>query len=129
VAENTAERLAVLERSQDGFEIAEADLRIRGPGELLGSRSRGALPFKMADLVRRREWLLKAREDVLELLKSDPQLEKVASRPPGVPAPGGQASARKPQNLLKSSKINIINLTIPSTSVYFDTIILRRAIL
>jgi ATP-dependent DNA helicase RecG len=71
----------VLERSQDGFEIAEADLRIRGPGEFLGVRQSGALPFKMADLVRDKDWLLKAREDVLELLRQDPHLDAQASRP------------------------------------------------
>jgi ATP-dependent DNA helicase RecG len=81
VGEQTSERLNVLERSQDGFEIAEADLQIRGPGEFLGTRQSGALPFKMADLVRDKDWLLKAREDVLELLKNDPHLEKTENRP------------------------------------------------
>lgn len=81
VGEQTSERLNVLERSQDGFEIAEADLQIRGPGEFLGTRQSGALPFKMAELVRDKDWLLKAREDVLELLKTDPHLEKPENRP------------------------------------------------
>jgi ATP-dependent DNA helicase RecG len=73
-SETTQERLDVLEKTTDGFEIAEADLRLRGPGEFLGTRQAGVLPFKIADLVRDREWLLKARDDAMELLKSDPDL-------------------------------------------------------
>ena len=74
VGEETAHRLSVLEKTNDGFEIAEADLEIRGPGEFLGTRQSGALPFRIADLVRDKQWLLRAREDVLELLKTDPQV-------------------------------------------------------
>ncbi|MFN7685297.1 MAG: ATP-dependent DNA helicase RecG [Oligoflexia bacterium] len=81
VGEQTAERLKVLETSQDGFEIAEADLRIRGPGEFLGTRQSGSLPFKMADLVRDRDWLIKAREDAIDLLKTDPNLDQPQNRP------------------------------------------------
>jgi ATP-dependent DNA helicase RecG len=74
-AELTAQRLDVLEQSQDGFKIAEADLEIRGPGEFLGTRQSGGLPFRLAHLVRDRDWLLRAREDVLEILRHDPELE------------------------------------------------------
>lgn len=56
-------RLEVFERTTDGFEIAEADLEIRGPGELLGTRQAGLPPFRVANLIRDREWLVKARED------------------------------------------------------------------
>lgn len=73
-SETTKARLEVLEETNDGFEIAEADLRIRGPGEFLGTRQAGGLPFRLADLVRDREWLFMARDDALELLKSDPDL-------------------------------------------------------
>ncbi len=73
-SEATQARLEVLEETNDGFEIAEADLRIRGPGEFLGTRQAGGLPFKLADLVRDREWLMLARDDAMELLKSDPDL-------------------------------------------------------
>jgi ATP-dependent DNA helicase RecG len=72
--EITSMRLDVLEKTNDGFKIAEADLEIRGPGEFLGTRQSGGLPFRMAHLVRDREWLLKARDDAAELLKSDPEL-------------------------------------------------------
>jgi ATP-dependent DNA helicase RecG len=73
-SETTQARLEVLEETNDGFEIAEADLRIRGPGQFLGTRQAGGLPFKLADLVRDRDWLLCARDDAMELLKSDPDL-------------------------------------------------------
>lgn len=45
-------RLAVLRMSQDGFEIAQRDLELRGPGELLGTRQTGDIPFRIADLMR-----------------------------------------------------------------------------
>jgi ATP-dependent DNA helicase RecG len=68
------ERLQVFARTQNGFEIAEADLELRGPGEFLGTRQSGKLPFRLADLVRDKEWLLKAREDVSLLLARDREL-------------------------------------------------------
>jgi ATP-dependent DNA helicase RecG len=72
--EITTMRLDVLESTNDGFKIAEADLEIRGPGEFLGTRQSGGLPFRMAHLVRDREWLLRARDDAAELLRVDPEL-------------------------------------------------------
>ncbi|MBS1959778.1 MAG: ATP-dependent DNA helicase RecG [Bdellovibrionales bacterium] len=71
----TPERLEVMCETEDGFKIAEADLELRGPGEFLGTRQSGALPFKIASLVRDQDWLLKARDDVLDLLKNDPDLK------------------------------------------------------
>ena len=71
----TPERLEVMCETEDGFKIAEADLELRGPGEFLGTRQSGTLPFKIASLIRDQEWLSKAREDVLELLKTDPELK------------------------------------------------------
>ncbi len=76
IGEGTAQRLEVLEETTDGFRIAEADLEIRGPGEFLGTRQAGGLPFKIANLVRDREWLFQARDDATELLRDDPDLEK-----------------------------------------------------
>ena len=62
------QRLEVFARTQDGFEIAEADLTIRGPGEVLGTRQSGLPTLRIADLVRDRDWLLRARDDARELL-------------------------------------------------------------
>ncbi|HLE00719.1 MAG TPA: ATP-dependent DNA helicase RecG [Bdellovibrionota bacterium] len=74
IGETSNARLDVLARSNDGFEIAEADLEIRGPGEFLGTRQAGGLAFKLGNLVRDREWLLKARDDAMQLLREDPEL-------------------------------------------------------
>jgi ATP-dependent DNA helicase RecG len=79
--ETTTLRLEVLEETNDGFKIAEADLEIRGPGEFLGTRQAGGLPFRLAHLVRDREWLLKARDDAQLLLKNDPDLELIEHLP------------------------------------------------
>jgi ATP-dependent DNA helicase RecG len=73
-SDTTHLRLEVLEQTQDGFKIAEADLDIRGPGEFLGTRQSGGLPFRLAHLVRDQDWLIKARDDASELLKHDPDL-------------------------------------------------------
>jgi ATP-dependent DNA helicase RecG len=70
----TSQRLEVLEETNDGFKIAEADLEIRGPGEFLGTRQAGGLPFRLANLVRDRELLLTARDDAMEIMKRDPEL-------------------------------------------------------
>jgi ATP-dependent DNA helicase RecG len=77
----TPERLEVMCETEDGFRIAEADLELRGPGEFLGTRQSGALPFKIASLIRDQEWLVKAREDVQELLDKDPLLQSPDSKP------------------------------------------------
>ena len=61
-------RLEVFARTSDGFEIAEADLEIRGPGDLLGTRQAGLPVFRVADLIRHRRWLERARRDARELL-------------------------------------------------------------
>lgn len=74
------ERLGVLERTSDGFVIAEEDLRIRGPGELLGTRQAGLPPLMMADLVRDAEVLERAREAARVVLAADPGLELAEHR-------------------------------------------------
>jgi ATP-dependent DNA helicase RecG len=67
-------RLEVLERTSDGFEIAEEDLRLRGPGELFGTRQHGLPELKVADLVEDFELLRLARRDAFAIVKSDPGL-------------------------------------------------------
>jgi ATP-dependent DNA helicase RecG len=80
-SEVTGMRLDVLEQTTDGFEIAEADLKIRGPGDFLGTRQAGTLPFRLADLVRDRDWLLKARDDAQTVLREDPELLRPENEP------------------------------------------------
>lgn len=70
------ERLQVLERTSDGFEIAEEDLRRRGPGEMTGLRQSGLPDLRLADLVGDTRLLSRAREDAFALLEADPRLER-----------------------------------------------------
>lgn len=65
------QRLTVMRESQDGFYIAEKDLEIRGPGELLGSRQSGAVEFKVADLIRDSHMLHDIRVLADEMLQRD----------------------------------------------------------
>ncbi len=69
-----AERLRVLRRTDDGFRIAEADLRLRGPGEVLGTRQSGLPPLRFADLCRDRDLLAAAHDDARMILERDPSL-------------------------------------------------------
>lgn len=64
-------RLRVLTKTNDGFQIAEEDLRLRGPGELLGLRQSGEPYFRVADLDRDLPILLTARQKALEILKEE----------------------------------------------------------
>ncbi len=66
-AELATRRLAAFAATGDGFAIAEEDLRLRGPGELLGERQAGAQPFRFAALPRHHRWLLEAWKDAREL--------------------------------------------------------------
>ena len=75
--EEASRRLAVLEASDSGFEIAEEDLRIRGAGEWLGTRQAGRLPeLRLADLVQHGELLPRMRTAATRLLRGDPGLER-----------------------------------------------------
>ncbi len=72
--EEALERLRTMVRTQDGFEIAQADLEQRGPGEVLGTRQAGVTDLQIADLVRDAALVELAREVATELLTRDPQL-------------------------------------------------------
>lgn len=67
-------RLRVLEKEHDGFRVAEEDLRLRGPGDLLGTAQHGLPELKAADLVRDPGILLAAREEAARVLGADPGL-------------------------------------------------------
>jgi ATP-dependent DNA helicase RecG len=76
---DAVERLMVMERTGDGFEIAEADLKLRGPGEYLGTRQSGTPALRAANLVRDGELLGVARREALAWLGVDPRLERPES--------------------------------------------------
>jgi ATP-dependent DNA helicase RecG len=69
------EKLAILERSENGFEIAEADLRLRGPGDLLGTAQSGLPPLRLASLVQDEALLLRAKDIARAILDRDPLLQ------------------------------------------------------
>ncbi len=68
------ERMRVMAETNDGFVIAEKDLELRGPGEVLGLRQHGLPEFKLADLMKHREVLLLAKEDVEEILNENEEI-------------------------------------------------------
>ncbi|MBV8142053.1 MAG: ATP-dependent DNA helicase RecG [Verrucomicrobia bacterium] len=70
------DKLAILERSENGFEIAEADLRIRGPGDLLGTVQSGLLPLRLASLVEDEALLFRAKDIASAILDQDPLLQQ-----------------------------------------------------
>ena len=67
-------RLETMVRTGDGFEIAEVDLKLRGPGDLMGTQQSGVLNLKIADIVKDNDILKAARYHALQLLKEDPDL-------------------------------------------------------
>jgi ATP-dependent DNA helicase RecG len=69
-AADAAERLSALESTTDGFEIAEKDFALRGPGDVLGTRQHGELPLRVADLARDTAELDEAHETALTLVQS-----------------------------------------------------------
>jgi ATP-dependent DNA helicase RecG len=71
-------RLETMVRTNDGFEIAEVDLKLRGPGDLMGTQQSGLLTLKIADIVKDNDILKTARYFAIQLLNEDPglQLEK-----------------------------------------------------
>ena len=68
-------RLETMVRTNDGFEIAEVDLKLRGPGDLMGTQQSGVLNLKIADIVKDNDILKTARWYALKTLKEDPTLE------------------------------------------------------
>ncbi|HEX6597045.1 MAG TPA: helicase-related protein, partial [Acidimicrobiales bacterium] len=73
---DSAERLAALERTSDGFELAEVDLDIRGEGTVLGTRQKGQSDLKLASLRRDRDIVGRAREVAFAIVDADPYLSR-----------------------------------------------------
>lgn len=71
-----AERLSALQSAADGFAIAEADLRIRGPGDFTGTRQHGLSSLRLADLVNDIDIMADAREEAARILEADPELTR-----------------------------------------------------
>ncbi len=75
-SENARKRLGIMEKTNDGFRIAEADLEIRGPGELMGTRQSGIPDFRVANILRDGRLLGDARGEAFLLVQKDPRLER-----------------------------------------------------
>jgi ATP-dependent DNA helicase RecG len=75
-SETTAQRLSIMEATNDGFVIAEQDLALRGPGEFLGTRQSGLPDMKAADLTQDTLLLERARDTARTLLAQDPGLDR-----------------------------------------------------
>jgi len=72
----TMEKLKIMEATTNGFEIAEADLRLRGPGDLLGTAQSGLPPLKLGDLFRDADLMKLARNHAFLVFERDPHLEQ-----------------------------------------------------
>ena len=73
---DSRERLRVLSKTNDGFKIAEEDLRLRGPGDFFGERQHGLPQLSIADLTGDMRVLKQAQGAAEELLRSDPDLSR-----------------------------------------------------
>ncbi len=73
-----AERLRALVETTDGFELAEADLELRGEGTILGERQKGRSDLQLASLRRDKDWVVWARQAAGEMLDADPHLQQHA---------------------------------------------------
>ncbi len=78
--EDAEERLKAMAQTSNGFEIAEMDLKLRGPGEFFGTRQHGLPQLKLADISKEFELLQIARDDAVELLTQDPNLSAPVHR-------------------------------------------------
>lgn len=72
-------RLAIMRETEDGFRIAEEDLRLRGGGEVLGTKQSGLPDFKFANLEEDGDLLILARQEVSSIMKADPELKKASN--------------------------------------------------
>ncbi|MBQ7167460.1 MAG: ATP-dependent DNA helicase RecG, partial [Treponema sp.] len=77
ITEDGKQRMKALHESTDGFRIAEADLKLRGPGEILGTEQSGYLSLGLADLVRDKELLALARADAFRELERAIKSEEI----------------------------------------------------
>jgi len=74
LSEDSKTRMETMVRTNDGFEIAEVDLKLRGPGDIMGKQQSGVLNLQIADLVKDRDILQVARHIAVKLLKEDPNM-------------------------------------------------------
>jgi len=76
LSNDTKVRMETMVRTNDGFELSEVDLKLRGPGDIMGKQQSGILNLQIADLVKDQDILQYARHYAIELLKTDPNLDQ-----------------------------------------------------
>ncbi len=76
LSSDAMQRIQTMVRTNDGFEIAEVDLKLRGPGDIQGTQQSGVLDLKIADIVKDEKMTIMIRDFVVKLLQDDPNLEK-----------------------------------------------------
>jgi ATP-dependent DNA helicase RecG len=74
IGADTKKRIETMVQTNNGFEIAEVDLQLRGPGDITGTRQSGAIDLMIADLAKDSEILKVARETAIKILEEDPNL-------------------------------------------------------
>nr|MCU0326247.1 ATP-dependent DNA helicase RecG [Spirosomataceae bacterium] len=81
LSKDTRTRIDTMVRTNNGFEISEVDLQLRGPGDLSGTQQSGLIDLKVADLSKDGEILKIAREEAMAILETDPELESAENQP------------------------------------------------
>lgn len=81
LSKEARERIKIMVKTNNGFEIAEADLKLRGPGDMTGLQQSGVVGLQLADLIKDTAILQEARNTALDLLETDPSLEKPENLP------------------------------------------------
>ena len=81
LSEEAKTRLQTMVETSDGFKIAEVDLQLRGPGNLMGTQQSGVLNLKIADVVKDSKILIAARNMAIAVLEEDPNLSKLENKP------------------------------------------------
>jgi ATP-dependent DNA helicase RecG len=81
VQPETYERIKFFEEHSDGFALAQKDIRLRGPGEILGKRQHGLPDIIIGDLEYDQEILYRARDDAFDLVKADPEIGRPEHQP------------------------------------------------
>ncbi|MCI6102776.1 MAG: ATP-dependent DNA helicase RecG, partial [Bacteroidales bacterium] len=76
-SDDTKKRIDIMCETNDGFQIAEADLKLRGPGDLEGTQQSGiAFDLKIADIARDGQLVQLAREEAAKIIQADPKCDK-----------------------------------------------------
>ena len=81
LTDDAFQRISTMVRTNDGFEVAEVDMQLRGPGDLMGTQQSGILNFKLANLAKDQKMLQTARFIAEEILKNDPTISKPENQP------------------------------------------------